>query len=224
MYQVLPHAKLAALKSLGWTCVDSIASDIETFKRDLLTLAATLGTPTRTRTRSVVDELVPVHQAKARPRSLSQTTGTGPQPWHMDMAHRLVPARYLVLGMLECSDCTVATELLDAERLLPDRLIEAASTEPFLVRTGAKSFYATIKAKGQPFLRFDPGCMQGATGRARALMTVLGEQSVPPTHIHPWGRGNVLVLDNWKVLHRRADASDDLSRVLFRICVQGDSR
>jgi alpha-ketoglutarate-dependent taurine dioxygenase len=203
--------------------VDSTASSVETFKRDLLTLAATLGTPTRTRTRSVVDQLVPAHQAEARPRSLSQTTGVGPQPWHMDMAHRPVPARYLVLGMLECSDDTAATELLDAKQLLQDGLIEAASTEPFLVRTGAKSFYATIKAKGQPFLRFDPGCMQGATGRARALITALCEQSVPPTHVHHWGRGSVLVLDNWKILHRRTDASDDLSRVLFRICVQGDS-
>jgi len=198
------------------------AADVETFKRDLLALAATLGTPTRTRTRSVVDELVPVHQAEARPRSLSQTTGIGTQPWHMDMAHRPVPARYLVLGMLECSDGTAATELLDAEQLLPNGLVEAASTEPFLVRTGAKSFYATIKSKGQPFLRFDPGCMQGATERARALMSVLGEQSVPPTHVHLWSRGSVLVLDNWKILHRRTDASDDPSRVLFRVCVQGD--
>jgi alpha-ketoglutarate-dependent taurine dioxygenase len=221
MYQVLPPARQADLKSLGWACVDSTAADNETFKRDLLALAATLGTPVRTRTRSVVDELVPVHQAEARPRSLSQTTGIGPQPWHTDMAHRPVPARYLVLGMLECSDGTAATELLDAEKLLPNVLVEAASTEPFLVRTGAKSFYATIKAKGQPFLRFDPGCMQGATQRARALMAMLGEQSVSPTHVHLWRRGRVLVLDNWKFLHRRADASDDLSRVLFRVCVEG---
>jgi hypothetical protein len=222
MEKVLPPAKLAALQSRGWTCVDSAAVDAESFRRDLLTLAATLGTPTRTRTRSVVDELVPVSQREAQPRSLSRTTGTGAQPWHMDMAHRPVPARYLVLGMPECSSGTAATELLDAELLLPDGLCEVASTEPFLVRTGAKSFYATIKGKGQPFLRLDPGCMEGATERARGLMALLVEQSLPPTYVHRWTPGSVLVLDNWKVFHRRADARGDTARVLFRICVLGE--
>lgn len=223
MEQVLPPAKLAALRSRGWTCVDCAAVDTESFKRDLLTLAATLGTATRTRTRSVVDELVPVSQREAQPRSLSRITGTGAQPWHMDMAHRPVPARYLVLGMLTCSSSTASTELLDAELLLPHGLCEAASTEPFLVRTGAKSFYATIKGKGQPFLRLDPGCMEGATERAKGLMALLVELNAPPTYVHRWTPGSVLLLDNWKVFHRRADARDDPTRVLFRISVLGES-
>lgn len=223
MGQILPPPKLAALKSQGWVCVDNTATDVEGFKAELLRLATSLGTPTGSRTRRVIDELVPVNQGQAKPRSLSRTAGTGAQPWHMDMAHRPVPARYLVLGMLECSGSTAATELLDAERLLPDGLVEAANTEPFLVRTGGNSFYATIKAKEQPFLRFDPGCMQGATERARGLMTVLQELSVPPTYVHSWAPGSVLMLDNWKVLHRRADASNDPARVLFRISVQGES-
>ncbi|WP_175526108.1 TauD/TfdA family dioxygenase [Paracidovorax konjaci] len=141
----------------------------------------------------------------------------------MDMAHRPIPARYLVLGMLECSSGTAATELLNADLLMPDELYEAASTEPFLVRTGAKSFYATIKGKGQPFLRLDPGCMEGATERAKRLMTRLGELCVPPTYVHRWTPGSVLVLDNWKVFHRRADASNDLTRALFRISILGES-
>lgn len=223
MVKVLPPAKRAALLSRGWTCVNSAAADAESFKRDLLALAATLGTATRTRRRSVIDELMPVSQREARPRSISRTTGTGAQPWHMDMAHRPVPARYLVLGMLECSSGTAATELLDAGLLLPDELYEAASTEPFLVRTGAKSFYATIKGKGQPFLRLDPGCMEGATERARRLMARLGELCVPPTYVHRWTPGSVLVLDNWKVFHRRADARNDPTRALFRISILGES-
>lgn len=223
MEPVLSRAKLAALQDRGWTRMDSAAVDAENFKRDLLTLAATLGTAMRTRTRSVVDELVPVSQHEAQPRSLSRTSGTGAQPWHMDMAHRPVPARYLVFGMLECSRGTAATELLDTEMLLPDGLCEEASTEPFLVRSGAKSFYATIKGKGQPFLRLDPSCMEGSTERARGLMALLVELSVPPTYVHCWTPGSILVLDNWKVFHRRADARNDPTRVLFRICVLGES-
>ena len=91
------------------------------------------------------------------------------------------------------------------------------------MRTGAQSFYATIKAKGQPFLRLDPGCMEGATERARKLMALLVERSVSPTYVHRWTPGSVLVVDNWKVFHRRADARDDLTRMLFRISVLGES-
>lgn len=59
MEKVLPRAKRAALQSRGWTSVNSAAADAESFKRNLLALAATLGTATRTRRRSVVDALVP---------------------------------------------------------------------------------------------------------------------------------------------------------------------
>lgn len=223
MEQVLSPAQLAALQSQGWATVYGTATDPTCFKRDMLTLATALGTAIGTRTRKVIDELMPISQREAKPRSLSSITGTGPQPWHMDLAHRPLPARYLILGMLDCSNITAATELLEAQILLPHKLHEEASTEPFLVRSGIKSFYATIKGKGQPFLRFDPGCMEGATKRAKELMSSLIQLSVPPTYVHHWTPGSILVLDNWKVFHRRAEAHGDLARVLFRISVREDN-
>ena len=71
----------------------------DAFKLSLLALGKSLGTPVATRSRELVDELTPKNKNEANPRSLSRIAGTGRQPWHMDMAHRVEPARYLVMGM-----------------------------------------------------------------------------------------------------------------------------
>lgn len=193
----------------------------QSFCQELLDLARTLGQPVGTRTRALVDELKPLLTHEARRPSLSTKVGHGLQPWHMDLAHRIVPARYLVLGMCEHSTGNAPTELLDATSLVPMALEYEAQCEPFLVRTGAQSFYATILAKEQPFTRFDPGCMLGATLRAKVLMQKLFESASAPTHTHHWRAGEVLVIDNWKMLHRRADATTAPNRTLYRVSVMG---
>ena len=170
-----------------------------------------------------MDEITPLNKHQALPRSLSRITGVGLQPWHMDLAHRIGPTRYLVMGMHQIVTDTASTELLDATTFVPNTLREEALSEPFLVRTGNRSFYATMTVKGQSFLRFDPGCMQGATTRAKVLMQKLLDQDLAPSYTHRWKPGSVLVIDNWKMLHRRADATKSVSRTLYRVSVMGET-
>ncbi len=210
-----------ALRDRGWISLHGHAENSNDFKLALLELGRSLGTPASTRTRSLVDELTPQDRQKANARSLSRITGTGRQPWHMDLAHRVEPARYLVMGMYECTPTAASTELLDTSMLIGDQHRVAAFSEPFLIRTGASSFYATLTSKSQPFLRFDPGCMQGATDHAKQLMQKVLEQDLPATHTHCWEAGSILIVDNWKMLHRRADASSSTKRTLYRVSVMG---
>lgn len=211
------------LEAQGWATISIQRPEENAFCRALLDFACTLGDPVGTRTRALVDELKPRLVHEAHHPSLSAQVGHGLQPWHMDMAHCIEPARYLVMGMHGCSAGTAPTELLDATALIPTALAHDAHCEPLLVRTGARSFYATILAKDQPFVRFDPGCMQGATLRAKTLMQQLLTNTTVPTHTHHWAAGCVLVIDNWKMLHRRTDASTSVSRTLYRVTVMGAS-
>lgn len=217
----LSPSERATLDARGWISLQGQASKSHDFKLVLLGLGQSLGTPVPTRSRSLVDELTALNKHEANPCSLSRITGTGQQPWHMDLAHRMEPARYLVMGMHEAGTDTACTELLDASTLIPKILQAEALSEPFLVRTGARSFYATMSVKGQPFLRFDPGCMQGATTRAKTLMQKVLDQDLAPSHTHRWGPRSVLVIDNWRMLHRRADAANSANRTLYRVCVMG---
>ena len=210
-----------ALSERGWVSSHCRTENSQDFKLKLLGLGQHLGLPVATRSRYLVDELTPKDKHKANAHSLSRITGTGRQPWHMDLAHRVDPARYLVMGMHECSPFAANTEILDASLLLSDQHVEAAFSEPFLVRTGARSFYATMASRNQPFVRFDPGCMQGATDRAKDLMQNILARELPASYIFKWEAGSVLIIDNWKMLHRRADASSSTKRELYRISVMG---
>jgi alpha-ketoglutarate-dependent taurine dioxygenase len=217
----LSATDLTTLSTQGWATLQTDVTDGAHVKTTLLRLGQVLGLPTGTRTRNLVDELRPTAAHEAHKRSMSNQTGTGLQPWHMDMAHRLDPARYLVMAVSECPEETANTELLYASDLIQAELQEAASSEPFLVRTGARSFYATLTCKTLPFVRFDPGCMQGATTRARRLMKALTGQDLKPAYVHQWKLGSVLIIDNWKMLHRRSDTSRSPGRTLYRVSVMG---
>lgn len=207
----------------GWATTKIKHLDPSGFTQQLLNLAARLGTPKGTRsTRTLVDALRPTSNAEAHLASLSRTSGTGQQPWHMDGAHWLTPPRFLVLAMMSCEETCAPTELLDAGLLVPSSLHAATHTEPLLVRSGSKSFYATVASRGQPFLRFDPGCMQAITDEGKRLLNKLVALSPPATYKHHWEPGSVLVINNWKMLHRRADASHSLDRVLYRVSVMED--
>lgn len=73
------------------------------------------------------------------------------------------------------------------------------------------------------FIRFDVGCMvpRGAESEASANLIARRASQVGFTLVH-WRTGDVLVWDNWNVLHGRglgvSEASSD--RKLLRVSVQ----
>ena len=207
------------LKVRGWSLLRSLHFDGAIAAANCLALAKQLGTPISTRGRGLVDVLVPKVHIEAMPRSLSAKTGTGPQPWHVDQSHCAVPAHYLVMCCLREGQRPAPTELLDREEFLLPPDAGDASSEPFLVRSGRRSFYATILEGPKRFVRFDPGCMLGATKRAEKLMRHLLDKATCPSYAHIWAAGDILIVDNWRLLHRRTDASESLNRTLLRVTV-----
>ena len=203
----------------GWKSMASDARTQDAFMAALLTIARQLGKPKATRSRKLVDVLTPRSASEAHTYSLSKLTGRGLQPWHIDLAHAVTPARYLVLGMYDVAKQVASTDLLNACEFVPDACRGTAMSEPFLIRTGRNSFYATVLAPSQQFVRLDPGCMIGATHRARGLLDTLVNQKIAPTYTHTWDARRILIVDNWVMLHRRGDASDSDRRVLYRVSV-----
>jgi hypothetical protein len=116
------------------------------------------------------------------------------------------------------------TDLINVDHFLSRHCLVDAFSEPFLVRSGKSSFYATLLTKNRSYLRFDPGCMQGVTDKAKLLMRKLQDESPPPCYSHNWEIGDLLVIDNWKMLHRRADARFAPDRTLLRVSVMGDEK
>lgn len=204
----------------GWVCLCGFARD--SVESSMLSLAERLGSPIYSRRGgSLVDRLRPIQAEHARVASLSRYHGKGRFPFHTDTAHWLTPARYLILGCLQPGSSGRATLLTRFSDLNIDAQEASVLAEGvFLVKNGRSSWYANIVNETHEFVRFDPGCMKPATAKGGMAADVLNErlEAVRPIRI-AWAEGDVLIVDNWKVLHGREGAEDDEDRTLLRVLV-----
>jgi alpha-ketoglutarate-dependent taurine dioxygenase len=187
-------------------------------------IAKLVGNPLTGRAGQKIEPLIPTEQARANAKSLSVVHGLGSFPMHTDGAHLLQPPRFVVLVCASPGTSPVPTTLIrfrDLKATASERTrFEAA---PFLVRNGRRSFYSTICSASRKFIRYDAGCMmpQGSESEASVKLIAHRAREVGPTLVH-WRTGDVLVIDNWTVLHGRglwvSEASSD--RKLLRVSVQ----
>jgi Taurine catabolism dioxygenase TauD, TfdA family len=222
---ILPDSNTLAarVRKDGWlkSTVVEIGGDLHATAE---TIAKNLGKPINGRAGKKIEPLIPTKQTGAHAKSLSVVHGLGSFPMHTDGAHLPQPPRFVVLVCASPGTAQVPTTLLrfrDLHVTEHDRtLLEAA---PFLVRNGRRSFYSTICSRSRPFIRFDEGCMapQSKEGEASARLIERRSAEIGVTAVH-WLIGDVLIIDNWNVMHGRGlgatQASSD--RKLFRVSVQ----
>ncbi len=98
-------------------------------------------------------------------------------------------------------------------------LLEAA---PILVRTGRRSFYSTILAPGGVFFRYDPACLEALDDRGRSALRLVEARidgAASEAEAHHWRQGDILIIDNWRVLHGRSPSDHGSGRRLARILI-----
>lgn len=210
-----------SLQSGGWASLFIDAENEEDFANELVAISGSLGVPVGTRSRfALVDRLTPTSAAVASKRSLSYRWGLGEFPLHCDTAHWTVPCRYIVLGCFSSGSGARATELLDTFDLALGRSeIDLLRHTPFRVVNGRKSFFDSILSRSRSFVRLDPGCMEAMCGDGEVALSMFEKTKVKglTEEVH-WTKGQVLILDNWRVLHGRGEsAMDDGDRVLLRV-------
>jgi hypothetical protein len=186
-------------------------------------VAHSLGEPVPSKTgRGFVDELTPLPEEEAQVPSLSRIYGLGALPFHIDTAHWVVPCRYVLMSCNSLGDGKVLTMVVEWSRVFTEIEQEHLATAVFLVRNGRSSFYASALDHRRRFLRYDPGCMTPVSRGARDAMVLISERTEDlKTTAHAWSLGDLLVIDNWRALHGRADASAGRNRRLRRVLVKG---
>ncbi|SRR6266700_5590282 len=222
--QLTDKANLAArVVRDGWSksTVTDMGHDMHSAPENIAKL---FGNPVTGRTGQNIEPLRPTEQARANAKSLSVVHGAGSFPMHTDGAHRLQPPRFVVLVCMSPGTSPVPTTLIrfrDLKITASERArLEAA---PFLVRNGKRSFYSTICSASRMFIRYDAGCMmpQGSESKTSLKLIAQRASEVGFTLMH-WRTGDVLIIDNWTVLHGRglgiSEASSD--RKLLRVSVQ----
>jgi hypothetical protein len=211
----------AALARRGWVCYAGASARAEAVLDEIRALGDLLGTRAVGRARSLEEIVRPQSSHEAHPRSLSAQYGLDSLPFHVELSHRKRPCRYLLLGCIDPGSPSAETRLLNWRTLgfSPDEY-QLLETAPVLVRTGRRSFYSTVLPSDHTFLRYDPGCLEGLDERGRSALKLLERRlSLGSPETHQWSRGDILIIDNWRVLHGRGASEPGSNRSLARILI-----
>lgn len=211
---------LQELKEKGWTTKPSESKDAEHIQSALESIAADLGQPISVKN-GIVEEISPHHMEDSNPNSLSGKYGLDYFPLHCDTSHWIVPCRYILLACKNASDIPVSTKLLDTLDMnlsSSDRTLVLSSV--FLIKNGRKSFYSSILSSSRDFIRLDPGCMYPLEDDGKRAMEIYSytKQKDIVKEIN-WQIGDILIIDNWRVLHGRG-SNPNLDRALLRVRVK----
>jgi hypothetical protein len=124
-----------------------------------------------------------------------------------------------VLGCVESGSESVPTLLLDRLGVkLSREELQLARSAVFHVRNGRGSFYASIVGLDPRFIRYDPGCMHPVSPEALEALALFSNERVAPQSISfHWQPGDLLIIDNWRMLHARGHLTGaSIERVLLR--------
>ncbi len=212
---------LTSLAKVGWACHSTQNSEADAVSDEIGRIGDLLGSRAFGRAGALEEIIRPQTTDYAHPRSLSARYGLNELPFHAEHSHRPRPCRYILLGCINPGTPSTDSRLIDwrslsfsAHELL---LLESA---PILVRTGRRSFYSTILSQDRTFLRYDPGCLEAVNERGRdALQLVEDRLTSSYPYIHEWRQGDILIIDNWRVLHGRGSCVQNSRRRLVRILI-----
>ncbi|KGD33644.1 TauD/TfdA family dioxygenase [Burkholderia pseudomallei] len=212
-----------ALAKRGWAHHRVGVTEADDVVSELDRIGNLLGTRIRGRAGALEEIVCPQTSEDAHPRSLSARYGLNALPFHTELSHRPRPCRYILLGCMEPGSPSAVTMLLDWRTLgfSPEEL-HLLESAPILVRTGRHSFYSTTLSSDRTLLRYDPGCLEAIDERGRtALRLVEHRLASGSAEIHRWHRGDILIIDNWRVLHGRGPSRHGSGRRLARILIDG---
>lgn len=212
---------LVSLDQYGWVQRVAESADADAVLDEIRRLGDLLGTRAVGRA-GALEEMVRPHEPEdAHPRSLSAQYGLNALPFHVELSHRPRPCRYLLLGCIDPGSPSTVTMLLDWRTLgFSSDELHLFEVAPILVRTGRRSFYSTVLPPDRAFLRYDPGCVQAVDERGRTALRLLEHRLAfgsPDTH--EWRRGDILIIDNWRVLHGRGPSDRGSGRRMARILI-----
>lgn len=211
---------LGTLDEAGWSVAGGIRGEAAC-REHLLRVARSLGRVVCTRAGTPSVDVLRPTEAAAR-NSLSGMHALGSFPYHTDVAHLPVPHRFVLLACVDPGGGGRPTTLLDTRDVPLDRRErELLTSSPLRVVNGRASFFSTVLRRGRAFVRYDPGCMRPVTADGAAALSVYqaGASRAAAVDVE-WRRGDLLVVDNWRVLHGRGSAARrDAGRTLLRAYV-----
>ncbi len=205
------------LERTGWVQIDGVES-----KSDLLSIASDIGIIKPHPNGESIFCLTPSNGTTAVKGTFSNVFGYSEFPLHSDTAFWDIPARYLVLGMIDQSNCdTHVVSTTDIFNKLGNEVSKLAKKSIYMIDTIEGKKYASLyfSHNSKTGFKFDANCMKPVNRDAKLFHSKITESfsDLKTTHIS-WSGNKAIVLDNWNTLHGRRSVSDtEKNRQLFRV-------
>lgn len=189
---------------------------------DLIEISRKIGDiiPSRKNSTSLYDNLTVKTKKETNQKSLSAKYGENDFPFHTDGAYLQIPPRYVILrSPKNIEKCPTKLSIPSFSEFEIKNLMK----DVLLVNGGRGRFYSTIveKVNIDFRIRFDVDCMRPALTEfdtSIKLMNTLIKEAV--TEEIDWKENQCLIFDNWKLVHSRANATNNLDRILERIWIK----
>jgi hypothetical protein len=218
-----PNALFAQVDRKGWATTKISLERGAFITSQLENIASRFGQAVLPSRWQLTDLLSPQSQEQGRATSLSGKYGLGPFPLHCNTAFWPIPCRYVILACAKTGISKTATVLFDTSSMnMSDEEKLLATSALFSIRNGRRSFYSSILSPCRNFVRVDPGCLVPVAEDGIAALALYDRVRLEPAleRVH-WNVGDVLIIDNWRILHGREAVSDtDDSRSLARILIR----
>ena len=194
----------------------SIGDDVRTYGfafrtdycSDLTTeaVAGAVGVPVALGSKGAVHVLTPASENERLPNSYSGLYGFGPFPMHTDLAHHRLPPRYF---MLRCCIPAkgVGTTLIDSTDILATvgtSLLSRALVQPRRPRAGVRPLLRLFDPAHGLF-RWDIEFLRPASDAGKQAVSAVADalEGQERTQLELACRGDLLVIDNWRMVHGR---------------------
>ncbi|GAB3838211.1 Fe(II)-2OG oxygenase family protein [Hymenobacter jeollabukensis] len=202
----------------GWCIIDYDTSDSE-----LIGFSSKIGEIVP-ENNSAIHKLVPKRKGSGIKDSFSYNYGFASFPYHTDTAFWDIPVRYFVLASEKISECH--TLLVDSSELFKSldqadmKILEKAV---FLLKTplGSKFVSLLFAYDGKIVLRYDPNIMMPYNKYSTCAVDIINAFliKVNPVVVE-WTGKNIAIVDNWRMLHARAEYINEEQRILKRIYIK----
>jgi L-asparagine oxygenase len=209
------------LTECGWARLD-----IEPGK-SLLEFATELGAPIPDPSGSMNRFLIAKHQSNARRNTTSSIYGLDNFPLHTDYAHLATPPRYLLLRSHFGRSATT-TSILNPLNAFGRTWLDYLKRATWRISSGFSSRAGIMHLPGTSHgFRWDPYLMRPLNKFAMSASIDLKYlfQNCTSAYIHAWEHSQeVLLIDNWHVLHGRGAAAEFDHRCIERVFLQEINR
>ncbi|MGB1800544.1 MAG: hypothetical protein ACPHLK_06915 [Gammaproteobacteria bacterium] len=206
-----------ALQKKGWLEIKGLRSP-----DDLAEIANQLGQIRPHPNGEYIFNLRPSNGSNSTRGTFSNVYGYAEFPLHTDLAFWLLPARYVVLGMINKSDSYTNVILTtDVFSELGKDVTNYARDSIYIIDTIEGKKYSSLFFRSQSLtgFKFDSNCMKPVNGHAKLFHNKITAclNDIETTSIH-WTGNKAVVIDNWNTLHGRGRVNaSDKNRNLMRV-------